>query len=199
MRYRVLQEKVDTAAGPRWRNLIVVREIGGRLSIVGRTLGQAAAYDRLLRAYPLALDEIHRLPLPPDVASPGATMRWTRVRETDGLDLYRLLATEEPAGAGDIAQPAVEADRAADGVPSAPRPADRVKPLTGRRPERANGPRTGTGDQIPPPSAGRRTPPVPSPGVASSRSRPGPATAARRQVPAAARRRAAPPPSRRTG
>jgi 1A family penicillin-binding protein len=102
MRYRILQEKVETPAGPHWRNLVIVQEMpSGRLIAVGRTLARTTAYSEHLRAHPLTLDEIHRLPLLPDTVSPGAEARWTQVREAVDLTLYRLLIAEEPADAGD--------------------------------------------------------------------------------------------------
>ena len=106
MRYRIFQEKIDTPAGPRWRNLVVVQEMSsGRLAAVGRTLAHTMAYTEHLRGQAVTLDEIHRLPVPSDMTLPGAEMRWTGVRTADHLELYRLLTTEEPAGAEESPTP----------------------------------------------------------------------------------------------
>lgn len=133
MRYRILQEKINTPAGPRWRNLVVAQEMSsGRLAAVGRTLARTMAYTERLRTHALTLDEIHRLPLPPDVASPGADTRWTPIREAHSLELYRLLTAEEPAetraspSAGAAPPPVTP-------LPVRPRPAvERTRPRTGR-------------------------------------------------------------------
>ena len=106
LRYRILQEKFNAPDGPRWRNLVVVQETSsGRLAAVGRTLARATAYTDLLRAHPLPLEEIHRLPVPPALASPGAETRWTSILETRSLEFYKLLAAEEPVKAQDSPSP----------------------------------------------------------------------------------------------
>jgi 1A family penicillin-binding protein len=100
MRYRLLQEKVETPAGPRWRNVVVVQEMmSGRLAAVGQTLARTMAYTQHLRAHGLTLETVDQLPPPPEVVDKGAETRWTTVREAEHLELYRLLTTEEPVGA----------------------------------------------------------------------------------------------------
>jgi len=96
MRYRILQEKINTPAGLRWRNVVVVQEAPDRLIAVGNTLARTMACTEHLRSHPSTLDEIDRLPLPPDIVPPGAETRWSPVRETESLELYRLLAATEP-------------------------------------------------------------------------------------------------------
>jgi len=163
MRYRILQEKINTPAGPRWHNLIVVREMpSGHLTAAGRTLARTMAYTEHLRTHPLTLDEIHRLPVALDVASPASETRWTEVRTTDHLELYRLLATEEPVDAEESLSTVTHLSAAPP--PAAPErsPADTIL-MPGIKPSPLRPPSPVKERPAAPPAPQALTPPQPQP------------------------------------
>ncbi len=116
MRYRILQARADTPTGPRWRNLVVVQEMpSGRLAAVAHTLARTMAYTEHLRAHSVTLDDIHHVPLPPDLTLPGTEMRWTEVRADTDAPSPTDSASPEPSTGDTILIPGIE--------PSPPRPA----------------------------------------------------------------------------